>query len=88
MKLRKLIIVLLAVLTVSCKPGINKVAETKAPASAKIRLTSYSSQFEVYAEADPFVVGKTGNVLSHFTFLSDFKALENGGSYHTSNYWG
>ena len=77
MKLRKLIVVLLAVLTVSCKPGNNQVADTTAPVSAKIRLTSYSSQFEVYAEADPFVVGKTGNVLSHFTFLSDFKALEN-----------
>ena len=68
---------LLAALIVSCKPGINKVADTTTPVSAKIRLTSYSSQFEVYAEADPFVVGKTGNVLSHFTFLSDFKALEN-----------
>jgi len=78
MKLRKLIVVVLAILTVSCKPSINQVAETKAPGSAKIRLTSYSSQFEVYAEADPFVVGRTGNVLSHFSFLSDFKALENG----------
>lgn len=77
MKLRIYIFALLAALVISCKPNINQLAETKAPVSAKIRLTSYSAYFEVYAEADPFVVGKTGNVLSHFSFLSDFKALEN-----------
>ena len=78
MKLLKFIFVLLAILSVSCKSNINQVPVAKTEAASNIRLTSYSSQFEVYAEADPFVVGKTGNVLSHFTFLSDFKALENG----------
>lgn len=77
MKLRKYIFVLLAFLSVSCKPNNNQVTDTHAGEEIKIRLTSYSTEFEVFAEADPFVVGKTGNVLSHFTFLSDFKALEN-----------
>ena len=76
MKLWKYIFVLLAILVVSCKSNVNQVTDVKTVAKSNIRLTSYSSQFEVYAEADPFVVGKTGNVLSHFTFLSDFKALE------------
>ena len=77
MKLWIYIFVLLTLLEVSCKSNIKQVTDAKTVAASNIRLTSYSSQFEVYAEADPFVVGKTGNVLSHFTFLSDFKALEN-----------
>lgn len=77
MNLRKYIFVLLTILVVSCKPNNTVVTDTHAGEETKIRLTSYSTEFEVYAEADPFVVGKAGNVLSHFTWLSDFKALEN-----------
>ncbi len=44
----------------------------------KIQITSYSDDFEVFAEADPFVSGQESNVLSHFTNLSDFSALESG----------
>ncbi len=45
---------------------------------AKLRLTAYSNDFEVYAEADPLAIGRTSNVLSHFSHLPDFKALEIG----------
>lgn len=44
----------------------------------KIQLTAYSDNFEAFAEADPFVVGKVSNVLAHFSSLPDFKALEKG----------
>lgn len=44
----------------------------------KIQITAYSNEFELFAEADPFVVGKSGFVLSHFSHLPGFKALENG----------
>ncbi len=52
--------------------------DTEEPEKAKIKLTAYSSDFEVFAEADPFAVGRTSNVLSHFSHLPDFKALEIG----------
>ncbi len=42
----------------------------------------YSADIELFVEADPFVSGKKGNVLAHFTTLSDFKALDS--SYVTS----
>lgn len=45
--------------------------------NVKIQLTAYSDNFEVFAEADPFVVGKEGNILTHFSSLPDFRALEN-----------
>lgn len=40
--------------------------------------TAYSKDFELFAEADAFIAGKTSNVLSHFSTLPDFKALEKG----------
>jgi RND family efflux transporter MFP subunit len=44
----------------------------------KFQYTAYSENFEIFAEADPFVVGETANVLSHFSMLPNFKALESG----------
>ncbi len=44
----------------------------------KIQFTAYSSDFEVFAEADVFVTGETSNILSHFSKLPSFKALETG----------
>ena len=44
----------------------------------KIQFTTYNAEFELFAEADPFIVGKASNVLSHFTNLADFKALDKG----------
>ena len=40
-----------------------------------LQLTAYNSDFEMYAKANPFVVGHAGTVLSHFSYLSDFKPL-------------
>ncbi|MDZ7878373.1 MAG: hypothetical protein U5L45_11915 [Saprospiraceae bacterium] len=44
----------------------------------KFQYTAYSAGFEVFAEADAFVVGETANILSHFSVLPGFKALEAG----------
>jgi hypothetical protein len=44
----------------------------------KIQFTSYSNEFELFAEADPFIVNKSSNVLSHLSHLPSFKALESG----------
>ncbi|MEN8123153.1 MAG: efflux RND transporter periplasmic adaptor subunit [Bacteroidota bacterium] len=44
----------------------------------KIQFTAYSNEFELFAESDPFVVGESSNVLSHFSYLPSFKALEKG----------
>ncbi|MCK3686047.1 efflux RND transporter periplasmic adaptor subunit [Maribellus sp. YY47] len=43
----------------------------------KFQYTSYSESLEYFAEADPFVLGEESNILSHFTWLSNFKPLEN-----------
>jgi len=44
----------------------------------KFQYTAYSNEYELFAEADAFVVGEVANVLSHFSVLPDFKAVEAG----------
>ena len=43
----------------------------------KIQYAAYSDDFEVFAEADPFVYGKESKIIAHFSSIPDFKALEN-----------
>jgi len=52
--------------------------EGEAHEEVKFQYTAYSTDFEVFAEADAFVVGEAANVLSPFSRLPDFKALESG----------
>jgi RND family efflux transporter MFP subunit len=70
-------VVLLAVVLASCfnKPVAEHQEELE---ESKLPYTAYSTDFELFAEADPFIAGETANVLSHFTRLPDFKAVERG----------
>lgn len=44
----------------------------------KFQYTSYSEFLEVFAEADPLIVGNNANILSHFSFIPSFKPVESG----------
>lgn len=44
----------------------------------KFQITAYSQNFELFAEADVFLVGEESNILSHFSNVPDFTALEEG----------
>lgn len=70
-----LIAVGFTMLIFSCNQTLN---EEEHQHEAKILLTSYSDKLEVFAEADPFVVGKTSEVLAHFSWIDNFKPLEEG----------
>jgi biotin carboxyl carrier protein len=43
-----------------------------------LQLFAYSADFEVFAEAEPFIVRQTGEILAHFSHLKNFKPLEEG----------
>ncbi|MFA5849447.1 MAG: efflux RND transporter periplasmic adaptor subunit [Bacteroidales bacterium] len=60
---------------IGCNSNTVKTENQEKP---KIQITAYSDNFELYAEADPFVTGKASNLLSHFSHLPSFKALETG----------
>lgn len=48
------------------------------PEEVKVRYTAYSENIELFAEADPFVMGQASNVLSHFSDLHEFTAVTKG----------
>ncbi|TSA38155.1 MAG: hypothetical protein D4R64_03780 [Porphyromonadaceae bacterium] len=76
MKKTLFLFALLVLVVAGCK---NKKEEIPVIAEqVNLQLTAYSNEFEVYAEAKPFVVGKMSNVLSHFSHLPDFKAFQKG----------
>lgn len=56
----------------------NEHAEARQHEEVKFQYTVYSHSFELFAEADPFVVGETANVLSHLSILPSFMALDSG----------
>jgi len=76
----KLFILSLVAVTVSIAGcGHNHESEIHSEAGeVKIQFTSYTDDFELFAEADPFVAGQTSNVLSHFTSLPGFTPLAKG----------
>jgi len=65
-------------LMVSCTQKEPGQADAHQHEDVKLQLSSYSDSFEVYAEADPFVVGKASNILAHFTQLPAFIPLSEG----------
>lgn len=89
MNFKILIVALIALSVMACSQQKNKQVDehdghsTEAEASTeheevKFQYTAYSSNFELFAEADAFIVGETANVLSHFSILPNFKAVEQG----------
>lgn len=77
MNFKIFLLVILASFFASCGHNHDSANQDK-PERAVIQLTAYTNDFEVFAEADPFVLGHTSNILSHFSNLPDFTALENG----------
>ncbi len=45
---------------------------------AKLQLTAYDNQYELFTVATPFIAGEESEVLAHITFLQNFKPLEAG----------
>ena len=78
MKYKLMFCVFLALNFASCISNQNQNNQTPPPDKVNIRITGYSDEFELYAEANPFAVGKSSNILSHFSHLPDFKALDKG----------
>lgn len=69
---------LLAFAVASCSQSVHKSNTHKEEEEPKFQYTAYSNDFELFAEADAFVVGETANVLAHFSTLPNFKAVESG----------
>ena len=76
MKYTIFFIAMFTIVIVSCKNSQETTHEEHE--EPKIQYTAYSDNIELFAEADPFVVGETANILSHFSILPEFIAVESG----------
>ena len=74
MKLRILAIII-TLLTGSCAHNHNHATDDEHAHDETLQLTAYNADFEVFAEATPFVAGEESNILAHFSFLENFKPL-------------
>lgn len=74
MKRKNYLFFLLLLFVAGCNSNKNEEHDNE----VKLKITAYNSSYELFAEADPFVIGETSNILTHFSHLPDFKALEKG----------
>ena len=72
-----LYVLLMAIILISCNQNVQQTDEVHAH-EAKLQLTEYSNNMELFAEADPFAAGQNSGILAHFSWLENFKPLESG----------
>ncbi len=75
-----LLLTALSVILFACNKNAtveNEAEQDHEHEEVKFQFTAYSESLECFAEADPFVLGEESNVLSHFSWLSNFKPLVN-----------
>lgn len=75
---RILYVACLAAALFGCKGNAGQSGGDEHAHDANLQLTAYGDQWEVYAEADPFVVGQNSDILAHFSLLENFKPLTEG----------
>jgi len=80
MNFKIFIFLLSALAVIGCNDSSRKksAGEAEIKDEPKFQYTAYSKDFELFAEADPFVAGESANILSHFTLLGSFGPLESG----------
>jgi hypothetical protein len=79
MNLLKRILFLIALALVGCNhQHSNDQDHDHDHEEVKLFITAYSDDFEIFAESDPLVMGKTSHILAHFTHITDFKPLTGG----------
>lgn len=68
-------IFLISAFIVGCKSK-NNSGEDVHDHEVKTQFVAYSDSLEVFAETDPFISGKSSEILSHFSTLSNFKPIK------------
>ena len=68
--------VLVACAVASCSPSGHNDEHQDEHSEEKVQYTAYTANLELFAKADPFIVGEKAQVESFVTLLPDFKALD------------
>lgn len=78
MKYKVFTLLLLAITVSACSHKHEELKDEHDHEEAKFQFTAYNPDYEAFIETDAFVAGESANILSHFSTLPDFKALEEG----------
>ncbi len=78
MKINIILVALLALVFANCANDKEQQTQESHHEDVSVQITAYSNEFELFAEADPFAIGKASTVLSHFSHVPEFSALEKG----------
>ncbi|MDR0295887.1 MAG: efflux RND transporter periplasmic adaptor subunit [Prevotellaceae bacterium] len=78
MKTYHIVIAALFAVAISISCGNNQNSEACTGHGESLQLAAYNAGFELFAEATPFVVGQTSDILAHFSHLENFKPLAEG----------
>ncbi len=76
MKPHSLLAIILAAATITSCTNNNQPSEEHHEHEENLQLTAYNNDFELYAEAKPFVANQPSEILAHFTTLNNFKPLK------------
>jgi RND family efflux transporter MFP subunit len=68
--------ILAGILLAACTPAADDAQTAHDHSGIKLQLVSYNPDFELFAEADPFIVDHPSAILAHFTLLEDFNPLD------------
>ncbi len=69
---------MLAIMFSACQPNAGSDQNAHDHGDVKLQLISYNQDYELFAEADPFVLDQSSAILAHLTFLDNFQPLNNG----------
>lgn len=78
MKYKVFTILLFVIAVTACNQRHEEQKDEHDHEEPKLQFTAYNTDYELFAETDAFVLGESANVLSHFSALPEFKALEKG----------
>lgn len=79
MHFKILFVALIAISLAGCKQaGEAVIHDEHENEEVKFRYTTYTNDYELFAEADPFIAGTSANVLSHFSVLPEYAPVSSG----------
>lgn len=79
MRFKIILFAFIAISLGSCKnSGEAVVHDEHEKEEVKFRYSSYTNDYELFAEADPFIAGASANILSHFSLLPENTPVSSG----------
>ncbi|NQU88453.1 MAG: efflux RND transporter periplasmic adaptor subunit [Mariniphaga sp.] len=78
MKTSVFYIIMILIVSIGCNQQQASVEDEHDHGDVSFKYTAYTTDFEIFAEATPLIVGEISDILAHFSILPEFKSLNEG----------